>query len=313
MLLGSWSNLSTIVEMIDGFKNFKFWYVFSPYFWLVLFFFIPLAIILKISLSVSEWGMPPYKKLFSLNEATGSFDLNITFSNYAFIFSDSYYFQSYLNSISLAFTSTLICLIIGYPIAFYVAKSKPKIRNLFLVLLVIPFWTSFLLRVYAWKVLLQGNGLINNILINLNLIDEPLSMMYNHYSVILGVVYTYLPFMILPLYGFLVKFDLRLIEASHDLGVRPIKTFFKIILPLSIPGIIAGSMLVFIPVVGEFVIPELLGGSDKLYFGKMIFDEFFVNRDWPIASALAMSGILFLAIPIMVFQLAYQKYGLKND
>ncbi|MDA9678960.1 ABC transporter permease subunit [bacterium] len=298
--------------MLSKLKNYKFWFVFTPYFWLVAFFFIPLAIILKISFSVSEWGMPPYKDILEINNS-GDFILNITSGNYAFIFSDFFYLKSYLNSLSLAFTSTLICLIIGYPIAFYVAKSKPKIRNLLLILLIIPFWTSFLLRVYAWKVLLQGNGILNLILIKLGFISEPLSLLYNHYAVILGVVYTYLPFMILPLYGYLVKFDLRLIDAANDLGSRKINTFFKVILPLSLPGIIAGCMLVFIPVVGEFVIPELLGGSDKLYFGKIIWDEFFVNRDWPVASALAMSGILFLIVPIVIFQMSYSKYNFKNE
>jgi len=297
--------------MFDSLKKQNFWFVFTPYFWLVLFFFIPLALIFKISISISEWGMPPYRDLFDF--ADGKFTINSTLGNYIFIFSDPFYIRSYLNSLSLAFISTLICLFIGYPIAFYVAKSKESIRNILLILLIIPFWTSFLLRVYAWKVILQGSGIINSILINFGFIDEPLSMLHNHYAVILGVVYTYLPFMILPLYGYLVKFDLNLIDASSDLGAKPYKTFLKVILPLSIPGIVAGSMLVFIPVVGEFVIPELLGGSDKLYFGKIIWDEFFVNRDWPIASALAMSGILILVIPIIVFQLVFAKFNFKDE
>ena len=255
--------------------------------------------------------MPPYRDLFDFTD--GKFNINSTLGNYIFIFSDPFYLRSYFNSLSLAFVSTLICLIIGYPIAFYVAKSKESVRNMLLIILIIPFWTSFLLRVYAWKVILQGSGIINSLLINFGFIDEPLSMLHNHYAVILGVVYTYLPFMILPLYGYLVKFDLNLIDASSDLGAKPYKTFLKVILPLSIPGIVAGSMLVFIPVVGEFVIPELLGGSDKLYFGKIIWDEFFVNRDWPIASALAMSGILILVIPIIVFQLVFAKFNFKDE
>jgi putrescine transport system permease protein len=290
-------------------KNYKFWFVFTPYFWLVLFFFIPLALIFKISISIAEWGMPPYKDLFEFTE--NGFQINATLNNYIFVFSDFYYFKSYLNSLSLAFTSTLICLVIGFPIAFYVAKSSERVRNIMLIFLIIPFWTSFLLRVYAWKVLLQGNGLINSLLIKFGIIDNPLPLLHNHYAVILGVVYTYLPFMILPLYGYLVKFDLNLIDAAYDLGAKPIKAFFKVILPLSLPGIVAGSMLVFIPVVGEFVIPEMLGGSDRLYFGKMIWEEFFQNRDWPIASALAMSGILFLVVPILIFQKQYEKYNLK--
>ena len=304
--------MSQFIFLMNNFlRKQNFWFVFTPYFWLVLFFFIPLALIFKISISVSEWGMPPYRDFIDFSD--GGIKINSTLSNYAFIFSDSFYLRSFLNSLSLAFTSTLICLFIGYPIAFYVAKSKENIRNLLLILLIIPFWTSFLLRVYAWKVILQGSGIINLILMKLGFINEPISMLYNHNTVILGVVYTYLPFMILPLYGYLVKFDLNLIDASNDLGAKPLKTFIRVILPLSLPGIIAGSMLVFIPVVGEFVIPELLGGSDKLYFGKIIWDEFFVNRDWPIASALAMSGILILVIPIIIFQLMFAKYNFKNE
>ena len=297
--------------MIKNFKKQNVWFVFTPYLWLVLFFFVPLALIFKISISVSEWGMPPYRDLFSLSE--NGLEINSTLGNYLFIFSDPFYIRSYLNSLSLAFTSTLLCLLIGYPIAFYVAKSKTSIRNILLIMLIIPFWSSFLLRVYAWKVLLQGSGIINSILIHTGLISEPISMLRNHYAVILGVVYTYLPFMILPLYGYLVKFDLNLIDASNDLGAKPLNTFVKVILPLSLPGIVAGSMLVFIPVVGEYIIPEMLGGSDKLYFGKIIWDEFFVNRDWPIASALAMSGIVILVFPIIIFQLMYAKYNFKNE
>ena len=297
--------------MIKNLKKQNVWFVFTPYLWLVLFFFVPLALIFKISISVSEWGMPPYRDLFSLSE--NGLKINSTIGNYLFIFSDPFYIRSYLNSLSLAFTSTVLCLLIGYPIAFYVAKSKPSIRNILLIMLIIPFWSSFLLRVYAWKVLLQSSGIINSILIHIGLISEPISMLHNHYAVILGVVYTYLPFMILPLYGYLVKFDLNLIDASNDLGAKPLNTFVKVILPLSLPGIVAGSMLVFIPVVGEYIIPEMLGGSDKLYFGKIIWDEFFVNRDWPIASALAMSGIVILVFPIIIFQLMYAKYNFKNE
>ena len=275
--------------MIKNFKKQNVWFVFTPYLWLVLFFFVPLALIFKISISVSEWGMPPYRDLFSLSE--NGLEINSTLGNYLFIFSDPFYIRSYLNSLSLALTSTILCLLIGYPIAFYVAKSKTSIRNILLIMLIIPFWSSFLLRVYAWKVLLQGSGIINSILIHIGLISEPISMLHNHYAVILGVVYTYLPFMILPLYGYLVKFDLNLIDASNDLGAKPLNTFVKVILPLSLPGIVAGSMLVFIPVVGEYIIPEMLGGSDKLYFGKIIWDEFFVNRDWPIASAVSYTHL----------------------
>ena len=270
-------------------KPFEKYFVFSPYIWLALFFFIPLAIIFKISISVSEWGMPPYQDIFVNNDG---FKINITLENYVYILSDFYYIRSFLNSIVLAFISTFFCILIGFPLAFYIATSDIKLRNILLILVIIPFWSSFLLRVYAWKIILQNNGILNLILLKLGIISEPLQLLYNQYAVIMGIVYTYLPLMILPLYGYLNKFDLNLIDASKDLGLNRIKSFFRVILPLSIPGIIAGSLLVFIPVVGEFIIPEMLGGSDKLYYGKILWEEFFVNRNWPGASALAFTGII---------------------
>ena len=286
------------------------WIVFTPYFWLVLFFFIPLILIFKISISVAEWGMPPYQNLFIWNNGL---QLNATLENYVFIITDSYYISSFINSLQLAFFSTILCIIIGYPIAYYIATSSHNLRNILLILIIIPFWSSFLLRVYAWKIILQGNGVINIFLIYLGIIDEPLHLLYNQYAVLIGVVYTYLPLMILPLYGFVVKFDLKLIEAAHDLGSKKISTFYKIILPLSIPGILAGSLLVFIPVVGEFIIPEMLGGSDKLYYGKILWEEFFINRNWPSASALAFLGIIILVLPIIIFQILYSKWSYKNE
>ncbi len=284
--------------------------VFTPYFWLVLFFFIPLALIFKISISVAEWGMPPYQDILIWNNGLR---INITFENYLFIINDSYYLTSFVNSLNLAFVSTLLCILIGYPIAFFIATSSTNLRNILLILIIIPFWSSFLLRVYAWKIILQGNGVVNTLLINLGIIEAPLQLLYNQNAVLIGVVYTYLPLMILPLYGFLSKFDLTLIEAAHDLGSNKISTFFKIILPLSIPGILAGSLLVFIPVVGEFIIPEMLGGSDKLYYGKILWEEFFVNRNWPSASALAFIGIIILVLPIITFQILYSKWAFKNE
>jgi putrescine transport system permease protein len=284
--------------------------VFTPYFWLVLFFFIPLALIFKISISVAEWGMPPYQDILIWNNGLR---INITFENYLFIINDSYYLTSFVNSLNLAFVSTLLCILIGYPIAFFIATSSTNLRNILLILIIIPFWSSFLLRVYAWKIILQGNGVVNTLLINLGIIEAPLQLLYNQNAVLIGVVYTYLPLMILPLYGFLSKFDLTLIEAAHDLGSNKISTFFKIILPLSIPGILAGSLLVFIPVVGEFIIPEMLGGSDKLYYGKILWEEFFVNRNWPSASALAFIGIIILVLPIITFQILYSKWSFKNE
>ena len=291
-------------------KPFEKYFVFSPYIWLVLFFFIPLAIIFKISISVSEWGMPPYQDIFVNNDG---FKINITLENYVYILSDFYYIRSFLNSIVLAFISTFFCILIGFPLAFYIATSDIKLRNILLILVIIPFWSSFLLRVYAWKIILQNNGVLNLILLKLGIISEPLQLLYNQYAVIMGIVYTYLPLMILPLYGYLNKFDLNLIDASKDLGLNRIKSFFRVILPLSIPGIIAGSLLVFIPVVGEFIIPEMLGGSDKLYYGKILWEEFFVNRNWPGASALAFTGIIVLVLPIIIFQIIYLKWTNKNE
>jgi len=291
-------------------KPFEKYFILSPYIWLVLFFFIPLAIIFKISISVSEWGMPPYQDIFVNNDG---FKINITLENYFYILSDFYYIRSFLNSIVLAFISTFFCILIGFPLAFYIATSDIKLRNILLILVIIPFWSSFLLRVYAWKIILQNNGILNLILLKLGLISEPLQLLYNQYAVIMGIVYTYLPLMILPLYGYLNKFDLNLIDASKDLGLNRIKSFFRVILPLSLPGIIAGSLLVFIPVVGEFIIPEMLGGSDKLYYGKILWEEFFVNRNWPGASALAFTGIIVLVLPIIIFQIIYSKWTVKNE
>ncbi len=291
-------------------KPFEKYFILSPYIWLVLFFFIPLAIIFKISISVSEWGMPPYQDIFVNNDG---FKINITLENYLYILSDFYYIRSFLNSIVLAFISTFFCILIGFPLAFYIATSDIKLRNILLILVIIPFWSSFLLRVYAWKIILQNNGILNLILLKLGIISEPLQLLYNQYAVIMGIVYTYLPLMILPLYGYLNKFDLNLIDASKDLGLNRIKSFFRVILPLSLPGIIAGSLLVFIPVVGEFIIPEMLGGSDKLYYGKILWEEFFVNRNWPGASALAFTGIIVLVLPIIIFQIIYSKWTVKNE
>ena len=291
-------------------KPFEKYFILSPYIWLVLFFFIPLAIIFKISISVSEWGMPPYQDIFVNNDG---FKINITLENYFYILSDFYYIRSFLNSIVLAFISTFFCILIGFPLAFYIATSDIKLRNILLILVIIPFWSSFLLRVYAWKIILQNNGILNLILLKLGIISEPLQLLYNQYAVIMGIVYTYLPLMILPLYGYLNKFDLNLIDASKDLGLNRIKSFFRVILPLSLPGIIAGSLLVFIPVVGEFIIPEMLGGSDKLYYGKILWEEFFVNRNWPGASALAFTGIIILVLPIIIFQIIYSKWTIKNE
>jgi len=245
--------------------------------------------------------MPPYAPLW---EWVGdqALEIKVNLANFAFLFTDSLYGRAYLNSVGVAAVSTILCLLIGYPMAYGIARSSASWRNVLMMLVILPFWTSFLLRVYAWIGLLKGNGVINNILMSLGVINEPLVMLQTDFAVYVGITYSYLPFMVLPLYANLEKMDLTLLEAAADLGCRPTKAFFRITLPLSIPGIVAGAMLVFIPAVGEFVIPALLGGPDSLMIGKVLWSEFFNNRDWPIASAVAIAMLILLVIPIMVFQ-----------
>ena len=230
--------------------------------------------------------------------------------NYRFLTADNLYWLSYLKSIKIALISTLICLLIGYPMAYGIAKAKLRTRNILLMLIILPFWTSFLLRVYAWIGLLGKNGIINSVLLNIGLIDSPLQMLYTDMAVYIGIVYTYIPFMILPLYATLEKMDNDLQDAAADLGASPWQTFIDVTLPLSMPGVIAGSMLVFIPAIGEYVIPSLLGGMDSLMIGRTVFDEFFINRDWPLASAVATVLLLLLVVPIMLFQRSRQEQSL---
>jgi putrescine transport system permease protein len=225
--------------------------------------------------------------------------VKLNFGNFQFLTQDPLYLNAYLSSIKIAAISTALCLLVGYPISYYIARSPDSQRNFLLMLVILPFWTSFLLRVYAWIGILKSNGVVNNVLMSLGIIHEPLVMLQTDFAVYLGIVYGYLPFMILPLYANLVKLDDALLEASADLGARPMSTFFHITLPLSMPGIIAGSMLVFIPAVGEYVIPALLGGPGTLMIGRVLWDEFFANRDWPLASSVAIAMLLVLVIPIM--------------
>jgi len=271
-----------------------------PYFWLILFFMVPFLIVLKISFADQLIAQPPYS---SLLEWTGEryLTLKLNVANYLFLGQDPLYWKAYLRSVEIAFFSALICLVIGYPMAYAMARADRSLRGLLLMLVVLPFWTSFLLRVYAWIGLLNNTGVINNVLLALGLIDRPIVMMRTNFAVYIGIVYSYLPFMILPLYATLEKMDLTLLEAAEDLGCRPFKAFLTITLPLSLPGIIAGFSLVFIPALGEFVIPDLLGGTETLMIGKVLWDEFFSNRAWPIASAVAIA-MLSLVLLIMVFQ-----------
>jgi putrescine transport system permease protein len=273
----------------------------APMLWLVLFFLVPFIIVLKISFSKVRLAIPPFEPLWEwVGEQALVIKLNL--ANYAFLFTDPLYVSSYLYSVKVAFISTILCLLIGYPMAYAIARSSQTWRNVLLMLIILPFWTSFLLRVYAWIGLLKSNGVINNMLMALGIIDEPITMLQTDFAVYIGIVYSYLPFMILPLYANLEKHDLTLLEAAQDLGARPLSTFLHITLPLSMPGIIAGSLLVFIPAVGEYVIPSLLGRTDQLMIGRVLSDEFFANRDWPVASAVAILMLLLLVVPIMLFQ-----------
>ena len=272
-----------------------------PMVWLLVFFLIPFLVVLKISVAEPMIARPPYSPLF----IDGS--IKATLGNYAYLFEDSLYINAYISSIKIAFFSTVFALLIGYPMSYYIARSPEPKRSLLLLLIVLPFWTSFLLRVYAWIGILKTKGILNEILMKIGLIDQPLIIMQTDVAVYIGIVYTYLPFMILPLYANLVKLDDALLEASADLGAGPLSTFFRITIPLSLPGIVAGSMLVFIPAIGEFVIPALLGGPDTLMIGKILWTEFFSNRDWPVASAVAIAMLVLLVIPIMLLRLAQSK------
>ncbi|HVY81124.1 MAG TPA: ABC transporter permease subunit [Steroidobacteraceae bacterium] len=274
-----------------------------PAIWLLLFFLIPFVIVVKISLAPSVFvGQPPYGPLIEWT-SDHVLQLKLHIQNYRDLFGqDALYFDAFVYSLRVAAVSTVLCLLIAYPMAYGIARASPNWRNTLLLLVVLPFWTSFLIRVYAWIGLLRNNGLINQALMSLGIIDEPIVMMQTDFAMYVGIVYSYLPFMILPLYANLEKHDITLLEAATDLGATPLRAFLRITLPLSIPGIIAGSMLVFIPAVGEFVIPRLLGGTDSLMIGRVLWDEFFTARSWPRASAVAVLLLLVLVLPIVIFQ-----------
>jgi len=276
-----------------------------PYLWFLILAFIPLLIVLKISLS--EMESTSVSSMISWTQGWPTIKLN--FASYIFLGTDPLYFETYLSSIKYALITTVICLIIGYPFAYFMARSPKHLQPMLLMLIMLPFWTSFLLRIYAWKTLLVSNGVINNVLMAIGIIDAPLQMMNTPFSLLVGMVYSYLPFMILPLYANLSKLDLRYLEAAADLGTSPFKAFWLITVPLSKAGIIAGSMLVFIPAVGEYVIPELLGGPDTLMIGRVLWDEFFSNNDWPMASAVAVVMILLILMPMALFNKYQSEQG----
>lgn len=272
-----------------------------PFVWLIVFFLAPFFIVAKISVAELAIASPPFTDMFEWDDF-GALTIRFVFDNYAYILTDNLYFSTYLNSLKISVTSTLLCLIFGYPIAYGIVRSGPIAKPLLLFAIILPFWTSFLLRVYAWMGLLADQGTINNLLIYLGLIDDPLRMLYTEFAVILGIVYTYMPFMILPLYANMEKLDGSLNEAAADLGSRPTNTFFKVTLPLTMPGVIAGSLLVFIPATGEYVIPDLLGGGNVQMIGRVLFNEFSRNTDWPVAAAVAIVLLTLLVVPIIIFQ-----------
>ncbi|HEY2024944.1 ABC transporter permease subunit [Paraburkholderia sp.] len=277
----------------------------GPFIWLLLFFLVPFLLVVKISFADSQLGIPPYTQL--VNFAEGALHITLDLSHYAFLLTDSLYFATYVNSVVVAAISTVLCLLIGYPMAYYIARSNPATRNLLMMAVMLPFWTSFLIRVYAWIGILKNNGLLNNFLMSIGLIHSPIELYHTNTAVYIGMVYSYLPFLVMPLYAHLVKMDLTLLEAAYDLGAKPWKAFWQITLPLSKNGIIAGCLLVFIPAVGEYVIPELLGGANTLMIGRVMWNEFFDNADWPMASAVTCAMVLLLLVPMALFQHAQAK------
>ncbi|MCC5958190.1 MAG: ABC transporter permease subunit [Rhodobacteraceae bacterium] len=279
-----------------------------PMLWLLVFFLAPFFVLGRISLAEAIIARPPYTPMFERGP-DGSLEIIASLENYRFLLTDALYRNAYLSSIRIAAVSTIFALLIGYPMAYFIARAPEPRRSLLLLLVILPFWTSFLLRVYAWMGFLRTNGVINNMLMGMGVIDQPLVMMQTDFAVYIGIVYTYLPFMILPLYANLTKLDGALLEAASDLGASPVVTFFTVTLPLSLPGIVAGSMLVFIPAIGEYVIPALLGGPDTLMIGRVLWDEFFGSRDWPVASAVAIVMLVLVVAPIMWLQSVQNRRG----
>jgi len=281
-----------------------------PYVWLLFFFLVPFIIVFKISLSVTAIAMPPYAPVLSLKDGISALlsDLGqLSFDNYVWLTQDALYINSYITSVVVAAISTVLTLLVGYPIAYGMARAPASLRPTLLMMVILPFWTSFLIRVYAWIGILKPEGLLNQFLLATGIIDSPLIITNTYTAVFIGIVYSYLPFMVLPLYAALEKMDHSLIEAAQDLGCPPITAFWKVTFPLSLPGVVAGCLLVFIPAVGEFVIPDLLGGSQTLMIGRTLWNEFFANRDWPVSSAVAVVLLLVLVIPIVLFQRNQEK------
>jgi len=276
------------------------WVIAPPYVWLVVLLLVPFLLVVKISFSEMRFGVPPYTPLSEIQD--DALALKLHWLGYKLLWQDSLYIATYLSSLKMAAITTLCCALIGYPLAYQIARTKPATRNLLLLAVILPFWTSLLLRVYAWVGILRNDGLLNQLLLALGIIDSPLEIYRTDAAVIIGMVYAYLPFFVLPLYATLVKLDTRLLEAAYDLGARPWQAFWRVTLPLSRPGVIAGSMLVFIPAVGEYVIPEMLGGANTLMMGRVIWNEFATNADWPMAASITVVMVLLLIVPMVWLQ-----------
>jgi putrescine transport system permease protein len=276
----------------------------APYVWMVLFFLVPFGFVLKISLSQTAIAQPPYTPVFDFSEGISAIKAafgELSFDNFRLLFADDIYILSYLRSLVVAVTSTAILLLIGYPIAYGMARLPQRWQSVAMMLVIVPFWTSFLIRIYAWINILQHDGLLNQILLALHVVSSPVVWLSTDSAMYLGIVYSYLPFMILPLYATLAKMDAALLEAANDLGASPGKAFWLVTFPLSLPGVGAGALLCFIPIVGEFVIPDLLAGSNSMMIGQMLWLEFFTNRDWPVASAAAVALLILLVPPLLLY------------
>jgi putrescine transport system permease protein len=276
-----------------------------PFLWLAMFFLLPFLIVLKISLSDDAVAQPPYVPVFSFSEGWAALREKLAmldFENYAFVLGDWLYVYSYMQSVLLAAVATVLLILVGYPVAYAIARSPRGLRPILLLLVILPFFTSFLIRVYAWIGILSREGLLNQLLLSLGLISQPLEILSTNIAVVIGMVYSYFPFMVLPLYAALEKMDDALLEAAADLGATPAQAFWRITVPVSAPGIVAGALLCFIPAVGEFVIPDLLGGSDTQMIGRTVWNEFAVNRSWSVSSALAILILLVLLMPILIYQ-----------
>jgi putrescine transport system permease protein len=293
----------------------RYWLIAGPYLWLFIFFLIPFAIVAKISLSDAAIARPPYIPTLDLSGGWAAFTNMLSkfdFENYVWLTEEALYWKSYVSSLEIAAVSTLLTLVVGFPVAYGMSRAPAKWRPTLVMLIILPFWTSFLIRVYAWIGILKKEGLLNLALMSAGLIDEPLIILNTNTAVYIGIVYSYLPFMVLPVYASLERLDDSLLEAARDLGCTRTSAFWTVTAPLAIPGIVAGSLLVFIPAVGEFVIPDLLGGSETLMIGKTLWVEFFSNRDWPVASAVAVVLLAMLVVPIVLFQKVQERIaGLK--